>query len=52
MTLLTKVAARSGIALLVLAAAAPASALLPQSWNGYHWERTGPLAIQLGNYVN
>ena len=52
MTLLTKVAARSGIALLVLAAAAPASALLPQSWNGYHWARTGPLAIQLGNNVN
>jgi len=52
MNLLTKAAARCGIALVVLAAAAPASALLPQSWNGYHWARTGPLAIQLGNNVN
>lgn len=29
-----------------------ASALLPQSWNGYHWARTGPLAIGLGNNVS
>jgi len=26
--------------------------LLPQSWNGYHWARTGPLAIMLGSNVN
>ena len=52
MKLLTKVAARCGIAFAVLAAAAPASALLPQSWNGYHWARTGALAIMLGNNIN
>jgi len=52
MKLLTKVAARCGIAFAVLAAAAPASALLPQSWNGYHWARTGALAITLGSNVN
>jgi len=53
MTLLTKVAARCGIAIAVIAATAPASAaLLPQSWNGYHWARTGALAIMLGNNVN
>jgi hypothetical protein len=52
MKLLTKVAARCGVAIAVLAAAAPASAtLLPQSWNGYHWARTGPLAIMLGSNV-
>ena len=28
--------------------AAPAAALT-QSWNGYHWARTGPLSISLGN---
>jgi len=52
MTLLTKVAARCGLAIAVLAAAAPASALLPQSWNGYHWARTGALAIMLGDNVS
>lgn len=52
MTLLTKAAARCGIAFAVLAAAAPASALLPQSWNGYHWARTGPLAIMIGSNVS
>ena len=29
--------------------ASAASANLPQSWNGYHWARTGPLAIGLGD---
>ena len=37
----------------VIAGAAPAAAQLPtQSWNGYKWARTGPLAIQLGNNLN
>jgi hypothetical protein len=50
MKLLTKVAAYCGVALTVLTAAAPASAaLLPQSWNGYHWAHTGNLAIMIGN---
>jgi hypothetical protein len=52
MKLLTKVAAYCGATFAVFAAAAPASALLPQSWNGYHWARTGALAIQLGSNVN
>ncbi|WP_294394466.1 PEPxxWA-CTERM sorting domain-containing protein [uncultured Sphingomonas sp.] len=35
------------------AVAAPASAaLLPQSWNGWKWARSGSLAIQLGNNVS
>jgi hypothetical protein len=50
MKLLTKVAARCGLAFAVLGATAPASAtLLPQSWNGYHWAHTGNLAIMIGN---
>jgi len=53
MTLLTKAAAICGAAASCLLVVAPASAtLLPQSWNGYHWARTGPLAIQLGSNVN
>lgn len=36
------------LALTTMVMPAPASALL-QSWNGYRWARTGPLAIQLGN---
>lgn len=33
--------------------ALPAAATLPtQSWNGYHWSRTGPLAIQIGNNLD
>jgi len=52
MTLLTKAAARCGLAFALLASTAPASALLPQSWNGYHWARTGPLAIMLGSNVS
>ncbi|MBV8972235.1 MAG: PEPxxWA-CTERM sorting domain-containing protein [Sphingomonadaceae bacterium] len=48
---------RTGIRrLLTLVASASlttaAGATLPtQSWNGYHWQRTGPLAIQLGSNV-
>ena len=50
MTLLNKAAARCGLVLAALAAAAPAGAsLLPQSWNGYHWAHTGNLAIMVGN---
>jgi len=50
MTLLNKAAARCGLALAVLAAAAPVAATLPtQSWNGYHWAHTGNLAIMVGN---
>ena len=37
----------------VIAAALPTGAsALTQSWNGYRWARTGPLAIQLGNNLN
>ena len=35
-----------------LIAAAPASALLPQSWNGYKWARTGPLNIRVGDNMS
>lgn len=53
MKLLTKAALHGGMTIAVLAAAAPASAaLLPQSWNGYHWARTGALAIMLGDNVS
>lgn len=51
-------ALRRGMRLAMLAAAgialgAPAeAALLPQSWNGYHWARTGALAIMLGDNVS
>ncbi len=31
---------------------APAAAYLPQSWNGYHWARTGPLQLALGDNVS
>jgi hypothetical protein len=34
------------------ALATPANAYLTQSWNGYKWSRTGPLAIQLGDNVS
>jgi len=50
MTLLNKAAARCGLVLVALAAAAPAAATLStQSWNGYHWAHTGNLAIMVGN---
>ena len=42
------------VAVAALAAAAPAAAsgtVPTQSWNGYHWSRTGPLAIELGSNV-
>lgn len=37
--------------MLACAISAPAAALPTQSWNGYHWARTGPLAIQIGSNV-
>lgn len=37
---------------MALLAAAPASALLPQSWNGYHWARTANLNIRVGDNVS
>ncbi len=51
MTLLNKAAARCGLVLAVLAAAAPigATTVPTQSWNGYHWAHTGNLAIMVGN---
>ncbi len=33
-------------------ASSTAFALPTQSWNGYHWNRTGPLAIALGSNVS
>lgn len=42
----------STAASVALVMAAPAAALLPQSWNGYHWARTGPLVIGLGDNVS
>ncbi|NJC07814.1 PEPxxWA-CTERM sorting domain-containing protein [Polymorphobacter fuscus] len=40
-----------GCALAVTATPA-AAALLPQSWNGYHWARTGPLQIAIGSNIS
>lgn len=41
---------RSVVVSAVITAAAPSAAMaLAQSWNGYHWARTGPLVISLGN---
>lgn len=37
--------------LLTLALSASPAAALTQSWNGYHWARTGPLNITLGDNV-
>ena len=36
----------------VLATQSSAALALEQSWNGYHWARTGPLTIGLGDNVN
>ncbi len=33
-------------------ASSTAYAVPTQSWNGYHWNRTGPLAIELGSNVS
>lgn len=45
--------AQYGLAGLVLGISAiPAHALPTQSWNGYRWARTGPLAIKLGDNVS
>ena len=37
--------------MLTLAATAANAAAIKQSWNGYHWARTGPLVIGLGDDV-
>jgi hypothetical protein len=41
----------TGLALIALLAAATPAAAVTQSWNGYRWARTGPLAITIGNNV-
>jgi hypothetical protein len=41
----------TGLALIALLTAATPAAAVTQSWNGYRWSRTGPLAIQIGNNV-
>jgi hypothetical protein len=48
-----KAAAYCGFAFAALAASAPslATTLPAGSWNGYHWARTGPLAIMIGDNV-
>jgi len=50
-TLRSRIVVSAALAATVLGSTA-ASALLPQSWNGYHWARTGPLVIGLGDNVN
>lgn len=51
---LMKAAAYCGCAFAALAASAPslATTVPAGSWNGYHWARTGPLAIMLGDNVS
>ena len=51
---LTSKFARLATMALILAfvPALPVAALPTQSWNGYHWSRIGPLAIQIGNNLN
>ncbi len=39
-------------ALAAIAALTTPAAAVTQSWNGYHWARTGPLAINLGNNLD
>lgn len=41
----------AAIGFAALMAASQAAAGLPQSWNGYHWARTGPLVVGLGDNV-
>ena len=40
------------VALTMIIGATSAQALPTQSWNGYKWARTGPLAIKLGDNVS
>ncbi len=42
----------AGAAAAATIVSAPATALPAQSWNGYHWARTGPLVIGLGDNVS
>ena len=39
-------------AILLILAASPALALPTQSWNGYHWARTGQLSVRIGDNVS
>lgn len=39
------------LGIVTAALASPASSAVSQSWNGYHWARTGPLVIGLGDNV-
>lgn len=51
---LVKAAIRGALALALFTPiiAASAATTIPQSWNGWHWARTGPLAISLGDNVS
>ena len=40
-----------GIVTAAILAPTPVLAAIKQSWNGYHWARTGPLVIGLGDNV-
>ena len=51
MNAIKRIAAVCG-ALAAVAASSPASAYLFQSWNGYHWARTGELSLALGDNVS
>ena len=42
----------AGAVAAIIATMPSAASALTQSWNGYHWSRTGPLAIGLGDNVN
>lgn len=42
----------AGLALVVATAPVTPAAAVTQSWNGYRWARTGPLAINLGNNLS
>lgn len=42
----------AGLAIVSAALSTPAAAYLPQSWHGYHWARTGPLQLALGDNVS
>lgn len=50
--LLTKCAHLATAACVAVLLPTAATALPTQSWYGYHWARTGPLAIQIGNNLD
>ncbi len=47
-----KAVARGCVAVMALMAAGAAAAYPAQSWNGYHWARTGPLTLGLGSNLS